>query len=199
MPTPTNERHGEHDVVLTHKDTGTTLAGIQFCQSAVDEPPLIEVPVIQQRFYRSFWEDLGWEIEAKQAGARCDECQSKKGLDEYSVPGVTLRVCRGCGLVQSDTAPAAVARVDSAGIVAEIDAERARAHAKHGDKSIEAWPAFDLNRYPILGEEVGEVAKEFCEAAIEERPVDAAKLRAELLQVASVAIGWIAAIDRETT
>ena len=81
-------------------------------------------------------------------------------------------------------------------ILEEVAAERARAHAKHGDKSMEASPWLDLNgrRYRILMEEVGEVAREFNDAEIEDRPVDGAKLRRELIQVAAMATAWADAI-----
>ncbi len=80
---------------------------------------------------------------------------------------------------------------------AEIDAERTRAHEKHGPNSCEGLSAFDLRRLPILTEEVGEVAAELNEGDIRYRQLITGGLRAELVQVAAVAIGWIVAIDRE--
>lgn len=39
----------------------------------------------------------------------------------------------------------------------EVKIERDRAHAKHGDTSMESFPVDDMNRLAILVEEVGEV------------------------------------------
>lgn len=74
----------------------------------------------------------------------------------------------------------------------EIRAERTRAHAKHGRKSMESGPATDPDgrRFRILVEEVGEVAREFNDAEIEERRVDLAKVRKELIQTAAMAAAW---------
>lgn len=74
----------------------------------------------------------------------------------------------------------------------EIRDERARAHAKHGDKSMESAPWDDPTgkRLRILLEEVGEIAREFNEADIGGRPVDAASLRSELVQTATMALAW---------
>lgn len=78
-------------------------------------------------------------------------------------------------------------------IAAEISYGRMAAHTKHGDNSIEAVPGRDIARWlPILGEEFGEV----CESLTYDK--DPANLRAELLDVATVAVAWIAALDRET-
>lgn len=84
-------------------------------------------------------------------------------------------------------------------IWADITAERARAHAKHGATSCEGLAVDDPGRLPILVEEVGEVAKELNDRRHLTWPrtpanVDAL-LRMELVQVAAVAVAWIAAID----
>jgi hypothetical protein len=75
-------------------------------------------------------------------------------------------------------------------IWAEVAAERARAHAKHGDGSMEALHPEHPLRLSILMEEVGEVAREFNDAALGNRPVDHGALRAELIQVAAMAGAW---------
>lgn len=72
--------------------------------------------------------------------------------------------------------------------------ERERAHEKHREHSMESWPTLSPERYLILAEEVGEVAKEFNDAKVEGREVDAAALRKELTQVAAMAVAWIAAL-----
>lgn len=72
----------------------------------------------------------------------------------------------------------------------EVADERARAHAKHGSRSMESLPAVALRRLAILLEEVGEVAKEFNDADVENRGVDLPKLRAELIQVSAMAGAW---------
>ena len=80
----------------------------------------------------------------------------------------------------------------------EIRAERERAHAKHGERSMESSPAADPQgrRYRILLEEIGEVANEFNEADLQGRPVDLAALRRELIQVAAMATAWADACGR---
>lgn len=65
---------------------------------------------------------------------------------------------------------------------------RTKAHEKHGQNSIEAVPAGDPRWLPILVEEVGE-------AASEQTYDKSGSLRAELIDVITVASAWIAAID----
>jgi len=76
-------------------------------------------------------------------------------------------------------------------IAGEIVKGRVAAHEKHGENSIEAVPASETGRWlAILGEEFGEV----CRALTYDQNMN---LRDELLDVASVAVAWIAAIDAE--
>lgn len=96
-------------------------------------------------------------------------------------------------------------------IMGEVEAGRAKAHAKHGENSIEALSASSPGWGDILGEEGGEVAEvivdNFRQAILSKAIGRTAHantydgnrelLRAELLDVASVAVAWIAAIDRE--
>lgn len=79
-----------------------------------------------------------------------------------------------------------------ADIYEQVRVERERAHAKHGDTSMESSSAHDPvgRRYRVLAEEVGEVAKEFNDAEHDGRPVDLVKLRKELIQVAAMAVAW---------
>lgn len=77
----------------------------------------------------------------------------------------------------------------------ELRSERIRAHEKHRDHSMESWPVLSAERYLVLAEEVGEVAKEFNDAKVEGRPIDRAALRKELVQVAAMAAAWVAALD----
>lgn len=79
----------------------------------------------------------------------------------------------------------------------EARQERIRAHRKHGDTSMESQAPDAWRRYMILAEEVGEVAKEYNDADHEGRPVDLAKLRKELIQVAAMAGAWAAAIHTD--
>lgn len=72
----------------------------------------------------------------------------------------------------------------------EVRAERTRAHAKHGDTSMESSGPDTLRRLAILSEEVGEVAREFNDAEHDGRSVDLVKLRKELIQVAAMAGAW---------
>ena len=82
-------------------------------------------------------------------------------------------------------------------VYAEIKDERARAHAKHGAKSMESdeWNA--ERRLRILVEEVGEIARvlnDFDLGLIEE-PLARVKLRAEALQTAAMATAWADGIE----
>jgi hypothetical protein len=95
-------------------------------------------------------------------------------------------------------------------IATEIAAARHRAHDKHGANSIEALDADAPGWLAILAEEGGEVAEVmvdlFAHTILDKAlgrvahsgTYDAEKgsLRAELVDVASVAVAWIAAIDR---
>jgi hypothetical protein len=76
----------------------------------------------------------------------------------------------------------------SPAILAAVEAEVARAHAKHGDRSILNPAMPDAVRLPVLVEEVGEVAKAMLEDAT------ATELQAELIQVAAVALTWAEAV-----
>lgn len=97
-------------------------------------------------------------------------------------------------LARHSAEPALTERQKLRGIYAEVAAERERAHSKHGAASMEAQPAADLMRLPILMEEVGEVAKEFNDARCEDGAVDLYKLRKELIQTAAMATAWADAI-----
>jgi hypothetical protein len=79
----------------------------------------------------------------------------------------------------------------------DVAAERERAHAKHGATSCEGMPALDPGRLPILVEEVGEVARELNDLRHHQTAEARSRTRAELVQVAAVAVGWIAALDRD--
>lgn len=61
---------------------------------------------------------------------------------------------------------------------------------KHGANGIERIPADDPRWLAILTEEVGEVARALCQDHRENTD-----LRAELIDVLSVAGAWVAAID----
>ncbi len=82
-------------------------------------------------------------------------------------------------------------------IWAEAQAERERAHAKHGDKSMEGWPVESYARLSILLEEVGEVAREFNDAELQGAPIDLAALRSELIQVTAMAGAWADRIEAQ--
>lgn len=71
----------------------------------------------------------------------------------------------------------------------EIEHARRKAHAKHGNSSIEGMPAEHPAWLPVLVEEVGEVAHEMTYDA------KGGSLRAELVDVLAVASAWLDAID----
>lgn len=79
----------------------------------------------------------------------------------------------------------------------EVWIERDRAHILHGSTSMESYPADSMDRLAILGEEYGEVCKEFNEARHDDRPVDMALLRKELIQTAAMATAWADAIPTD--
>lgn len=83
----------------------------------------------------------------------------------------------------------------------EVAAERARAHAKHGAKSMEAADWDDMKRLRILIEEVGEVARAFNEwdLGLASRAETRADVRAELIQVAAMAGAWADAVPGATS
>lgn len=72
----------------------------------------------------------------------------------------------------------------------EVRAGRLKAHAKHGANSIEGIAADDPRWLSILVEEVGEASHELTYDAT-------GSLRAELIDVITVATAWVAALDRE--
>jgi hypothetical protein len=76
-------------------------------------------------------------------------------------------------------------------VAGEIAAGRTKAREKHGESSIEAVPGSDYGKWlAILGEEFGEV----CSALTYDKDSD--NLRAELIDVATVTVAWIAALDK---
>ena len=83
----------------------------------------------------------------------------------------------------------------------EAAAERARAHAKHGDKSMESAGWDDMKRLRILIEEVGEVARAFndWDLGLASRAETRADVRAELIQVAAMAGAWADAVPGATS
>lgn len=81
----------------------------------------------------------------------------------------------------------------------EVDAERERAHRKHGATSMRnsAWDAH--RRVSILTEEVREAARVLndCEHGIHDEHSALPALRHELVQVAAMAMDWLAEVDRQ--
>jgi len=71
-----------------------------------------------------------------------------------------------------------------------IQAEATRAHLKHREHSMLS-PKTDERRLAILAEEVGEVARELNDAAIEGRPADRDKLARELIQTGAMCASWV--------
>lgn len=69
-------------------------------------------------------------------------------------------------------------------VFTRIEVERERQHLKFNNQSHLPPTAWAV----ILGEEYGEVCKEVCEG-------DAKKLKAELVQVAAVAVAWLESME----
>lgn len=92
---------------------------------------------------------------------------------------------------------------------AELVAERHSAHLKHGTTSMESCDRFADRRLRILTEELGEVARVLNDREPDMQPgkpqewyADAEdhhllELRGELVQLAAMAVAWIAALDGE--
>lgn len=81
----------------------------------------------------------------------------------------------------------------------EVDAERERAHLKHGKTSMRSLGWWAHRRSTILAEEVGEVAtvlNDFDHRKIATSEEFRVKLREELIQTAAMAVDWIEAIDQ---
>lgn len=68
--TPTERRYGERTVVLTRG--GERLNAVQYALYPVDEPPLIEVPSVDRRWYRHVWESRGWLVHQSTAAEPAD-------------------------------------------------------------------------------------------------------------------------------
>ena len=81
---------------------------------------------------------------------------------------------------------------DDHAVYREVLHARLKAHAKHGENSIEAQPADSPRWLAILVEEVGEVAN----ALTYDGPTS--NLRGELIDVLAVASAWVSTIDRAT-
>lgn len=105
----------------------------------------------------------------------------------------------------SDGAAGRIINSAASSIYGEIAAERARAHAKHAETSMESAPVDEMYRAVILGEEVGEVSEIAWAVALSakfgyvqkvmndgrhDESTDLAKLRKELIQVAAMAAAW---------
>lgn len=103
-----------------------------------------------------------------------------------------------------------IVRVQST-IYDEIQAERQRAHLKHGETSMELAPVDEMYRSVILGEEIGEMAEVVWALALvaaggrvdtvmndgrHAGEVNLADLRRELLQAATMAAAWADRIPR---
>lgn len=98
---------------------------------------------------------------------------------------------------------------DDFGVWDELVAERHRAHLKHGPTSMESCDRFADRRLRIITEELGEVARVLNDREHDMQPgkpqqwYDDAEdhhlveLRGELVQLAAMAVAWIAALDGE--
>lgn len=144
----------------------------------------------------------------------CELCLTGKGGECHS-PGCAFFICPALDDEQAERvrfyAPGGAGYF--MGIYDEMRAEREAAHAKHGETSMEAAPVAAMFRAVILGEEVGEVAEvayllwsaaltakaSYVQKAMNDGrhngAVDLAKLRRELVQVATMAAAWADRIE----
>lgn len=81
----------------------------------------------------------------------------------------------------------------------DVHRERIRAHAKHDarDGSMERKSWDKPIWLPVVTEEIGEVARVFCENELGNLTNARAELRKELVQVAAMVTAWIDAINAE--
>lgn len=93
---------------------------------------------------------------------------------------------------------AAAVRQQQLALAEEITQARIWAHTKHGPQSCETQKGGD-RLLPILLEEVGEVAKAMNEYALGNTDYEQAgvEIRAELIDVITVASAWVAKFERE--
>lgn len=134
-----------------------------------------------------------WFVDADDLRTALTEVQAGAGTS-----GTVCRYPCGCGAEGEDhcscSHPAStdteVKASEPVSIYDEVRAENERAHALHGSKSMNSRPPDSETRLRILVEEVGEVAKEFNDADLEDRVVDIAALRIELIQVSAMAAAW---------
>lgn len=89
-------------------------------------------------------------------------------------------------------------RAEAKRLAEEVRQGRKAAHRKHGARSIEAQAPISDRFMSILTEEVGEVATELNEHALGITTQEEALrcIRAELIDVLTVATAWVSAIDR---
>lgn len=82
---------------------------------------------------------------------------------------------------------------DAPTIYDEVRTERERAHALHGDKSMEGEPFDSPRPLRIIVEEIGEVARVQNEYDLGNLTADEARaeIRKELIQVAAMAVAWV--------
>lgn len=78
------------------------------------------------------------------------------------------------------------------GVVQEVLTEASRAGAKFGAQA----GLTDTEWLAVLVEEVGEAARELNETGLAGQPRDLELLRAEVIQVAAVALRWLEAVER---
>jgi hypothetical protein len=88
----------------------------------------------------------------------------------------------------------------SSSVIRAVIAEYQRARAKHGENTLDGALATDLTRLAALIEETGEVAELLTydkDERVHGAHGHAAQLRAELIQVASVALTWASILPAE--
>lgn len=81
-------------------------------------------------------------------------------------------------------------------LIALSDAEKVRAEIANALAKFPTWPTDALHAVAIVNEEVGELNKALLQRAYEPHKSSAADVRAEAIQVVTVALRFLASIDR---
>jgi hypothetical protein len=115
----------------------------------------------------------------------CETCDGEGGWYDASRQWETCYRCNSDGTTV--TGSVTPTQSPTQAVLVEVAMERRAQDARWGEQNHED-PVWAL----ILGEEFGEA----CQAALQHSSTDPTDLRAELIQVAAVAVAWVESMDR---